>query len=513
MKDYKSIDWREQNWEAIEVFMYEELPGDEQYPFLKFIAEQGREPDWRWLDDVYESADVSDLEKRMGLLEDFVSWFPQNYPKWYQEVSDMYEEDLITYHLYTNNDAKLKERLDFIRDWAEKGYDFSFDNLYSRLLYYGHFTELLNMSKQMYKLTADEISQPEKNKLLSGVFLQNLEDTYRHYKKTGEFNLDKLRAFDREFGINIGDIEENLMVDTLQNPLDSDDVLAKFKAGGSYRYTLTLLGVHFSKYMFDEYQMPFMLSDDLWDAVITKFLFGESQQCNEFFYMDLAKFDKDLDMRLAGTMGAEPLFELFARVFALDYIYEFLKAKNLISAEGAREMRENNKFLRRKMVIMAAEFLWELSFVFDWPKPEKWKNLKPLFEASTQFMDEAERKEQFDAHFLTDPESDRVLEEVREIYEGREDFFEDEIDEDFLRGLEDEGLFESEEFRQLLENEGLDKEGFLEVVHNKDNWDDTEDSSHSETYIRKSSKVGRNDPCPCGSGKKYKKCCMNKDKK
>jgi len=25
-------------------------------------------------------------------------------------------------------------------------------------------------------------------------------------------------------------------------------------------------------------------------------------------------------------------------------------------------------------------------------------------------------------------------------------------------------------------------------------------------------KVGRNDPCPCGSGKKYKKCCLNKEK-
>ncbi|MEK7817896.1 MAG: SEC-C metal-binding domain-containing protein, partial [Actinomycetota bacterium] len=24
---------------------------------------------------------------------------------------------------------------------------------------------------------------------------------------------------------------------------------------------------------------------------------------------------------------------------------------------------------------------------------------------------------------------------------------------------------------------------------------------------RKVDKVGRNDPCPCGSGKKYKKCC------
>ena len=25
--------------------------------------------------------------------------------------------------------------------------------------------------------------------------------------------------------------------------------------------------------------------------------------------------------------------------------------------------------------------------------------------------------------------------------------------------------------------------------------------------IVKSEKIGRNDPCPCGSGKKYKKCC------
>jgi hypothetical protein len=27
------------------------------------------------------------------------------------------------------------------------------------------------------------------------------------------------------------------------------------------------------------------------------------------------------------------------------------------------------------------------------------------------------------------------------------------------------------------------------------------------TTVRKEKKVGRNDPCPCGSGKKYKKCC------
>ena len=30
--------------------------------------------------------------------------------------------------------------------------------------------------------------------------------------------------------------------------------------------------------------------------------------------------------------------------------------------------------------------------------------------------------------------------------------------------------------------------------------------------VRKAEKIGPNDPCPCGSGKKYKKCCMQKDK-
>ena len=27
-------------------------------------------------------------------------------------------------------------------------------------------------------------------------------------------------------------------------------------------------------------------------------------------------------------------------------------------------------------------------------------------------------------------------------------------------------------------------------------------------FVRSRPKVGRNEPCPCGSGKKYKKCCL-----
>ena len=33
------------------------------------------------------------------------------------------------------------------------------------------------------------------------------------------------------------------------------------------------------------------------------------------------------------------------------------------------------------------------------------------------------------------------------------------------------------------------------------------DDSANGPIVRKTEKVGRNDPCPCGSGKKYKHCC------
>ena len=36
-----------------------------------------------------------------------------------------------------------------------------------------------------------------------------------------------------------------------------------------------------------------------------------------------------------------------------------------------------------------------------------------------------------------------------------------------------------------------------------------EDSGARVTNVKRV-KIGRNDPCPCGSGNKFKKCCINK---
>jgi len=41
----------------------------------------------------------------------------------------------------------------------------------------------------------------------------------------------------------------------------------------------------------------------------------------------------------------------------------------------------------------------------------------------------------------------------------------------------------------------------------EEEYSEDEEEDSQEPPAAPAAKVGRNDPCPCGSGKKYKKCC------
>lgn len=38
---------------------------------------------------------------------------------------------------------------------------------------------------------------------------------------------------------------------------------------------------------------------------------------------------------------------------------------------------------------------------------------------------------------------------------------------------------------------------------------ENESDDWHQPYVRPTPKIGRNEPCPCGSGQKYKKCCLD----
>ena len=98
----------------------------------------------------------------------------------------------------------------------------------------------------------------------------------------------------------------------------------------------------------------------------------------------------------------------------------------------------------------------------------------------------------------------------------------------FLDGLND-SLKKANDIENMTEDTevslGFDKEKlFRNMVDAKADWlyelpewDDIyskeeqetliKDQKKSHTFVREGKKIGRNDPCPCGSGKKYKNCC------
>jgi hypothetical protein len=53
-----------------------------------------------------------------------------------------------------------------------------------------------------------------------------------------------------------------------------------------------------------------------------------------------------------------------------------------------------------------------------------------------------------------------------------------------------------------------------EIMRRQERWakENAEDPDDAPApHVRAGPKIGRNDPCPCGSGKKYKKCCLLKE--
>lgn len=82
----------------------------------------------------------------------------------------------------------------------------------------------------------------------------------------------------------------------------------------------------------------------------------------------------------------------------------------------------------------------------------------------------------------------------------------EEVEEHFRDPLQRAGLREIESIFELYENVLTTWATFTE---DPDFGDSVDYEDIPQPAV--SNKIGRNDPCPCGSGKKYKKCCMNKE--
>ena len=93
------------------------------------------------------------------------------------------------------------------------------------------------------------------------------------------------------------------------------------------------------------------------------------------------------------------------------------------------------------------------------------------------------------------------------LYEELKDFFEKALNNKERNKLikEHEKYFKSHRGMLEMSIEGIGFENLFDDFGNDEGYNPWQ--MGQDTYVREEPKIGRNDPCPCGSGKKYKKCC------
>lgn len=160
----------------------------------------------------------------------------------------------------------------------------------------------------------------------------------------------------------------------------------------------------------------------------------------------------------------------------------------------------------------------QLGFVRIIYDPRISDTLESAYEVYFDMCDMSERAKKFaltDIQLCMVEEKDEILEQAEILRQDYPDFYG--RLEDFLKRLREErniaylkgSLMKT--YRRLVGdfNIGLyyekhphEKHSHKEIIIS---------DGYTETpYVRGDAKIGRNDPCPCGSGKKYKHCCMKK---
>ena len=236
----------------------------------------------------------------------------------------------------------------------------------------------------------------------------------------------------------------------------------------------------------------FVLSGRLWDKML---IFWEEQtkkkkqNPNEYFSIQTNEFELYLTS-LSGDYFVDNRPEKIAILWGSVYVYDFLHSIGLINQSTYNDFKETSKILKGTVIGQNTSDLWNANFVHEWTKPESISEIE--FEEEEKIF----RKSFFLKPLQFSKLKSEISVELKTIGE---------LSEYILRGSKTDNRksnFMLEKlFSSMLGQQKSNKE--IKDQHVADDFPETEPIVYEK-------KVGRNELCPCGSGKKFKKCCENK---
>lgn len=389
----------------------------------------------------------------------------------YQSCFGYIDDGLVNYFCFKNEKTKVEECLSGFIANPVKFFDF-YDNLFINIMFYKHTDILKQITKTNFEAinTSDKLFfEPEytmalfyKNILLQEIFEKNVFNKNNFVQTIEKYNYD--------FEEPILDIFNEILTDDTINLVDCLDKIEHIRY-----YNVLKVELFFQKQMVSM-GFPFYLSG--W--IFEKFQqFCSKNNKEEHFYEKFFEIDPNNLEHFLEDMVRTMMFDLrflkYGLLWGFVYIYDFLFSNNLISEKYYKTITHKIKELKGKSIAISLNRLWSYDFVHQWKKPDSISDDEFNYEQNIFKKSISIEHQKFDLQ---------------------------------VKHIEDDLSKMGELAHHILEY-GKNMYSTYKSYSSSNNYKPNNVKTYTEP-LKLDKKVGRNDLCPCGSGKKYKKCCINK---
>ncbi len=463
----QTINWYEK--EVVNIYdHFRKLKGEEPYLLLCHMLQNFPDLKIAWIDVFLDAQEYMLEGGKVTEVLDFINLYRRTFPGDFETEYEFVETALFPHLIYADDVENIKKHLEIIKSNPVRGCSIIGPNILFQLIFNGYHDLALEYSKAVWKplSEAKDISGLPEREFCISIYLDELEKRYLQIKRGETINPAIFKGEMEEYGFDEELEVFQVVFRNLSEPFNEEVIKSKIETRS--KDLLLSLNIQFIKYMKEEHGMPFLLSERLWNILQKYELFGHEESAEGFFYIPYPILADHVDERYDGIFQLNDV-EVFGKVFGLKYAYKFLHVNNLISDYYYGLMNENIHTLENEFIVNSRELLWRMKFIFKWPElfvndPSELR----LFSDTYRYNSDDTVKERLNYFLKMFIISDRIQNEI-----------------DTYNAKKHEKKSEDGNYYHDYSTPGL-------------------------PFVNTTPKTGRNVPCPCGSGKKYKKCCLDK---
>ena len=453
---------------------------DETCEFFSQELPEGITDEYDAIEVIIETAGHNESAKNFDNVIKFIDIIQKHQPELYKESFVYLNDFLVKYYCFHHNTSKVEEAFSLFIDNPLESYD-KYLLAYRVLLFYQK-SELLNRAIVENYPIVDESED-----IIGGGYDLAITKMYMTLQEAYE---DQDKGFDKvdfsakleKYGFEIDDDILSAFQDSLsQSQLNIYEINTLFAEDRVS--SIVILRGYFLRYMYER-GFEFYLSGHIWDKMVG--LWEEKKKkaktLGSYFRVTTASFDKYLAGFNNIFLSDQPT--MIATLWGSVYIYDFLHKLEIVSTEIYQDFLKTSQKLKGDIIGIFTPDLWCSNFVHHWQKPDSVS--EDEFREEHSIFTKSISLQHGDLSMISDifsEELSKIGKMADYILEGGKSM-----------AKQDDLSFLDNIFKQKAD------------IYDDEGWYDSYEDRHFEP-IRIEPKVGRNEPCPCGSGKKYKNCC------